>query len=465
MRTAVSRLLLAALPLAIPGLQAGAQGGPPLPNIVFIYVDDLGWRDLSVQGSRYYETPNVDRLATQGLRFAAAYSNAPNCAPSRAALLSGQYAPRTGIYTVGPADRGEAANRKLVPVENRVTLDLGVVTVAEVLSAAGYATGHVGKWHLGGPGFLPTNQGFQWAIGGDAAGAPPSHHYPYGRGERSLPGLEEGVAGEYLADRLTDEAIGFLERHRNGPFFLYLSHYGVHTPIQGRADLVAGYASKPGADGHDNPEYAAMIGAVDAGVGRLLEALDRLDLAANTMVIFYSDNGGFGPATSMAPLRAAKGSLYEGGIRVPLVIRWPGRVRAGTVTDVPVIGTDFYPTFLEMAGARPPVGQPMDGRSLLPLLTGGTLPERDLFWHFPAYLEADQSTMGPWRTTPVSVVRRGGYKLMHFFEDDRWELYDLDRDVAESRNLANERPAQVSALRTTLQAWWAETGAFLPRPK
>ena len=435
--------------------------GPP-PNIVLIYADDLGWRDLGVQGSRYYETPNLDRLATEGMRFTHAYSNAPNCAPSRAALLSGQYAPRTGIYTVAGADRGRAEARALIPVTNETELPLGTVTLAETLSDAGYATAHVGKWHLGGEGFLPEDQGFTWSVAGDHQGSPPSHFYPYVRGERYLRDLEEGVEGEYLADRLVDESIRFLEQERNEPFFLYLSHYSVHTPIQGKPELVEHYADKAPADGQGDPTYAAMVESVDEGVGRIVDTLERLELAENTIVIFYSDNGGFGPVTSMTPLRGSKGMLYEGGIRVPLLVRWPGHVEPGSVTDVPVIGTDFYPTLAEIAGADAG-SQVLDGVSLVPILEArGEPPTRDLLWHFPAYLQADRSVPGPWRTTPVSVIRRGSYKLLYFFEDDRQELYDLTLDESESRDLSLEMPELTSELRRALERWWSETEAFLP---
>jgi len=462
-RTAWLGTALLAVTCVTPACRASAPASRP--NILFIYVDDLGWRDLSVMGSEYYETPNVDRLANEGLLFTDAYANAPNCAPSRAALLSGQYGPRTGIYTVGSAARGQAENRRLVPVENRTTLDLAVVTLAESLRAAGYATGHAGKWHLGGNGHLPTDQGFDWAVGGDAGGSPPGYFFPWMRGDVSLPGLESGVEGEYLADRLTDEAIRFITTPRDQPFFMYLSHYSVHTPLQAKAELVDRYRDKPPATGHDNPTYAAMVQSVDEGVGRLLAALDEHGLADDTVVFFYSDNGGFGPATSMAPLRGSKGMLYEGGIREPLIVRWPGRVAAGSRTDVPVIGTDMYPTLLEMAGAAPPAGQVLDGTSFLPVLTAsGGLAERPLFWHFPAYLERDASVERgqPWRTTPVSAVRLGRYKLLWFFEDSRAELYDLDRDLSESRDLSQEMPDKAAELEALLLAWWAETGAFLP---
>ncbi|MEE2898451.1 MAG: sulfatase [Gemmatimonadota bacterium] len=435
----------------------------PPPNIVLIYADDLGWRDLSVQGSRYYETPNIDRLASEGMRFTNAYANAPNCAPSRAALLSGMYAPRTGIYTVGSAQRGREELRALVPVANETVLRLDVETIAEALSRAGYVSAHIGKWHLGSDGSLPKDQGFAWSIAGDQQGSPPGYFYPYETGDRYLRDLEQGVEGEYLADRLVDESIRFLEQHSGEPFFLYLSHYSVHTPIQGKADLIERYQDKPPADGQGNPAYAAMVQSVDDGVGRLITTLDRLGLTENTVVIFYSDNGGFGPVTSMAPLRGSKGMLYEGGLRVPLLVRWPGHVAPGSVTDTPAIGIDFYPTLMELAGATTGVGQPLDGMSLVPVIEGtGELPARDLFWHFPAYLQADRSVAGPWRTTPVSAIRRGHHKLLHFFEDDRWELYDLAGDESESRDLVLDMPELTNELQDGLRRWWRETGAFIP---
>lgn len=440
----------------------------PTPNLVLVYVDDLGWRDLGIQGSRYYRTPRIDRFASEGVRFTHAYANAPNCAPSRAALLSGTYGPRTGVYTVGSAARGRSALRKLVPAPNRTELDTTVVTLAEALRAAGYATGHVGKWHLGGPGHLPSDQGFDWSVGGDESGTPASYFHPYRNESRTIPGLDEGSSGEYLPDRLTDEAIRFLTEHKDGPFFLYLSHYSVHTPIQAKAELVSRYDGIPGADGHDDPVYAAMIESVDQGFGRLLDALDTLGIAEHTVVVFYADNGGFGPVTSMAPLRGSKGMLYEGGIREPLLVRWPGRAPAGAVVDTPVIGTDLYPTFLEMAGADRPPGVLLDGQSLVPLLAGdpagaAQLEGRPLFWHFPAYLERDASVPGPWRSTPVSAVRQGPHKLIHFFEDDRWELYDLVADPGETLDLAASRPRIAAELRATLEEWWSGTEAFLPR--
>ena len=433
------------------------------PNIILIYVDDLGWKDLGVQGSRYYETPNLDHLAAQGMRFTDAYANAPNCAPSRAALLSGQYAPRTGIYTVGAADRGPTEIRALVPVANQTELALDVVTLAETLAEAGYATGHAGKWHLGGEGFLPVDHGFEWSIAGDEQGSPPDYFYPYKRGERFLRDLEEGREDEYLADRLVDESILFIQREANNPFFLYLSHYSVHTPIQGKPEIAVRYIDKAGVDGQDNPTYAAMVQSVDEGVGRIIDTLDQLGLTENTVLIFYSDNGGFGPATSMVPLRGSKGMLYEGGIRVPLIVRWPGYVEPGSVTTESIIGTDFYPTLAEIAGVTLRSDHILDGSSFVPVLTEtGEIQPRDLIWHFPAYLEADRSVSGPWRTTPASAIRRGSYKLIHFFEEGRSELYDLTKDVSESDDLSLRMPEVAAELLTALMVWWEETQAFIP---
>ena len=454
----VSRVLL--LPV---GLALACTSGTRQPNIILIYIDDLGWRDLGVSGNQYVETPNIDALASEGLLFTDAYANAPNCAPSRASLISGQYTPRHGIYTVGSAARGRSRFRKLVPVRNKTALDLSVVTIAEALAPAGYTSGHVGKWHLGGEGNLPTDQGFDWSVAGNELGRPPSYFYPYGDSTRSVPGLRgSGREGEYLTDRLTDEAIRFIQEHRDRPFFLYLSHYAVHTPLQAKPELIEHYRAKPGDDRMD-PIYAAMVHSTDEGVGRVLDALDMLELSENTVVIFHSDNGGFGPATSMEPLRGSKGMLYEGGIREPLIIRWRGGIAPG-VSHKPVIGSDLYPTILALAGAAPPGGHTLDGVSLLPLLIQeGEFPaRRPLFWHFPAYLEADRSVPGPWRTTPAGAIRLGDYKLIEFFEDGRQELYNLREDIGEQHDLASRQPEKTRELLATLRAWRDAVNAPVP---
>jgi arylsulfatase A-like enzyme len=435
------------------------------PNFVLFYVDDLGWRDAGVLGSHYYETPNVDALAAQGMLFTNAYANAPNCAPSRASLLTGLYTPRHGVYTVNSAARGQARHRRLIPVVNRTDLDTGFVTIAEALQRAGYVTGHVGKWHLGGEGSLPTDHGFDWTVAGDSLGHPPSYFFPYANANRQLPHLgASGHEGEYLTDRLTSEAIDFIRANSERPFFLYLSHYAVHTPIRAKADLIDYYREKSGVDGHEDPTYAAMIHSVDESVGRILDVLDELGLTDNSVVIFHSDNGGYGPITSMAPLRGSKGMLYEGGIRVPLMIRWPSRVSPDSRSDIPVIGTDLYPTLCEIAGIKDVTRVAPDGVSLVPvLLQPDYLPARTLYWHFPAYLETYRGMTGPWRTTPASAVRVGNYKLITFFEDRRVELYDLAADIGERHDLSAEMPAKVAELRTELESWWDQVEAWIPK--
>ena len=442
----------------------GCAEAPAPPNIVLFYIDDLGWRDVGFMGSAYYETPNIDRLAERGIVFTQAYANAPNCAPSRASLLTGQYTPRHGIYTVGSPERGQARLRKLIPPPNTTALDTSFVTLAEALKTAGYATAHVGKWHLGGTGHLPTDQGFDVNVAGDAKGHPASYFYPYERGNSAVPGLQEGGHDdEYLTDRLTDEAIGFIETRADQPFFLHFAHYAVHTPIQAKDSLIEKYQQKPGDNAHNNPTYAAMIESVDESMGRVMSLLDERGLTENTIIVFFSDNGGYGPATSMAPLRGSKGMLYEGGIRVPLAVYAPGLLAEARRDDTPVIGTDLYPTLLAMAGVPLPPDQPFDGVSLRPLLLDATpLPPRALHWHFPAYLERYRDTPGPWRTTPAAAIRQGHFKLIEFFEDNRLELYNLHDDPGEQNNLAETMPNKTLELHALMQAWRADVQAPVP---
>jgi arylsulfatase A-like enzyme len=449
--------------LTLAGLLLGCGSREGQPNIVLIYVDDLGWRDVAFMGSRYYETPQIDRLAAGGTVFTAAYANAPNCAPSRASLLTGLYPPRHGIYTVGSPERGEASRRRLVPAPNETALDTGFVTIAEALRSAGYATAHVGKWHLGGEGSLPTDHGFDLNVAGDHRGHPPGYFAPYKRWDDQLPYLPgEPEPGEYLTDRLTEEALAFIEEQRAGPFFLYFAHYAVHTPHQAKDVLFEKYSQKPGSPEHNDPVYAAMIESVDESVGRIMGKLAELQLTERTVVFFFSDNGGFGPATSMAPLRGSKGMLYEGGIRVPFVAYWPGEIPPGRELGTPVIGTDIYPTLLEIAGGLEPA-QKLDGASLVPLLTGsGGLRPRPLHWHFPAYLEADRSTSGPFRTTPAAAARVGDFKLIEFFEMGTFELYDLRADIGEQINLVDSLPEAATRLRETMSTWRAAVGAVVP---
>ncbi len=448
------------------------------PNIVFILIDDLGWRDVGFMGSEYYETPNIDRLAGRGMVFTNAYANGPNCAPSRASLMSGQYTPRHGIYTVTPSNRGDSRDRKLQVRETETELDLEIVTVAEALRASGYTTASIGKWHLGGEGHLPTNQGFDVNVAGNSRGSPAGYFWPYERENNRgvvvrVPGLREGGEdGEYLTDRLTDEALRWMEQNAEQPFFLYMTHYAVHTPIQAKAEVEQKYRSKDGSNGQQNPRYAAMIESVDESVGRIVRKLDELGVADNTLLVFFSDNGGLGTMTSMEPLRGSKGMLYEGGIREPLIVRWPGHTAPGSVSDVAVIGTDFYPTLLEVSGAARP-DQPLDGLSIVPLLenvAGGranrsrapqAFADRALYWHFPAYLEGGRA-IGTWRTTPAAAIRRGDFKLLEFFEDGRLELYNLAVDVGEQNEISAFMPEKASELHALMQSWRESVDALVP---
>lgn len=439
-----------------------ARSGHKPPNVVFIFIDDMGWRDVGFMGSRYYETPHIDKIARQGMIFTNAYSNAPNCAPARACLMSGQYGPRHGVYTVNNSDRGPSKRRKLIPIENTTDLLSDIVTIAEALKPAGYVSASMGKWHLGtDPEVGPIGQGFDVNVGGFRAGHPPKGYFvPYGN-----PELPDGPPGEYLTDRLTDEALKFIEANKNNPFFLYLTHYAVHTPLQAKAELIKKYENKPGSGGQNNPKYAAMIESTDQGVGRIMDKLDALNLTDNTVVFFFSDNGGVRTITSNAPLRGGKGMLYEGGIREPMCVRWPGVVEAGSYCDTPIIGIDFFPTLLDIAGVRKSKGKLLDGKSIFPLLKGGhTLNRKALFWHFPAYLQgrAEGARDPYFRTRPAGAVRVGDWKLIEYFEDGALELYNLKEDIGEKKNLVNVKPEKTKELHDLMLAWRKAVNAPVP---
>jgi arylsulfatase A-like enzyme len=443
-------------------LTAAASYAQQRPNIILVLADDLGWKDLGCTGAEYYETPNIDAFAKTGMRFTQAYAGASNCAPSRACLISGMYGPRTGIYTVGRSDRGRAADRRLIPVTNRTKLDTGLLTLPRILQQNGYVTAVTGKWHLG-PN--PLQQGFDVNIAGGMNGHPSSYFSPY-----RLPSLSEGPEGEYLTDRLTTEAIRFMAAQKQQPFFLYLPHYAVHTPLQAPEGLVQQYRHKKPVNGQGNAVYAAMIESMDRNFGRLLKAVDSLGLGENTIIIFSSDNGGIRHVSSQSPLRAGKGSYYEGGIRVPLLVYWKGRVPAGAVCNSPVINLDLYPTLLDITGIRAP--ESLDGISIKKLwrTPEAGLPQRSLFWHFPIYLEsyagaADQSRDTLFRTRPGSAMRQGKWKLIEYFEDKALELFDLKKDPGETHNLAATNTQQARKMQDMLQRWRAQTHAGLPTPK
>ncbi len=429
---------------------------------MFILADDLGYTDLHCFGSQYYETPNIDRLAEQGMRFTS-FHQCQNCQPTRAALMSGQYGPRTGVYTVGGIDRFDWRSRPLRPVDNVIQLPLEKKTVAQALKSAGYATGMFGKWHLGeNEGHHPSQRGFDEAI------VSMGRHFEF----NTRPKVELADKNVYLADFLTGRAVDFITRHKDQPFFLYLPHYAVHSPYQAKPELVEHFKPKAAAGGHHDPTYAAMIASVDESVGSIMQVLEKLGLAENTVVIFSSDNGGVGgytregikkagDITDNAPLRSGKGSLYEGGTRVPFIVRWPGVVKAGTTCDVPAIHVDLFPTLLEMANAAPPEGYTLDGESLAPLFhdSGASLKREAIYQHFPGYLGAGGGT---WRTTPVATITMGRWKLMEFMEDKRLELYDLQTDVGESKNLAASEPDRAKEMLARLHAW--QTGIHAPMP-
>lgn len=436
--------------------------GTERPNIIFIVADDLGWTDLGISGSDYYETPAIDRLASEGMMFDNAYSAAANSAPSRACMMSGMYTPRHGIYTVSPSERGHASERKLIPVPNTDDLDTRFVTIAEALSAAGYRCGHIGKWHLGddADGTGPLAQGFDTNTGGDRAGAPYSYFYPYCLPDKSRchHGLSQGKPGEYLTDRLTDEAVKFIKESGEQPFFLHLAHFAVHTSLQAPEETIEKYRNKPAGKYHSNPVYAAMIEKLDDSVRRICDTVDSLGMADNTLIVFWSDNGGSEPVTDNWPLRGGKGTPYEGGDRVPLIIRWNGHTDPGTVSSVPVCGIDFFPTFISVAGADKVKG--LDGKDIFSLVSGKSS-RRDLFWHFPAYLESYTSDHG-FRATPYSSIRSGDWKLIHYYEDGSEELFDLSSDPGETENLSLTEPGIRKRLHRRLFRWLSKTNAPIP---
>lgn len=434
------------------------------PNFVIINIDDLGWTDLSFMGSQYYETPHIDQLANEGMTFSRAYAAASNCVPSRAALFSGQYAPRTGIYTVANSDRGPDEQRKLIPVENKLYLDEENLTITEILQENGYRTAHVGKWHISKD---PTRSGFDFNIAGFEAGNPSARGMGGYFSPFQNPHLEEGPEGQYLTDRLTDEAINFLQTVGDQPFFLNYAPYIVHTPIQPKPELQEKYENKVGSERHDNPGYAAMVETMDQNVGHLISYLKESGTFENTLLIFTSDNGGLHEISRQWPLRAGKGSYFEGGIRVPMIAVWPGVVEAGSFSDEPVSQIDLYPTFLEAAGIKRPEHKVLDGQSLMPLFLGEDLSGRALFWHFPIYLQA-YSDNNPdthdryFRTRPGSVILQYPWKLHEYFEDGRLELYNLELDIREETNLIEHFPGKADQLHEQLRDWRKKLNAPVP---
>ncbi len=431
------------------GAAARAQGDQP--NFVFILIDDMGWPDLGCYGNRFHETPNADRLAAEGMRFTNAYAACPVCSPTRASILSGQYPARVGITDFIPG-HWRPYEKLRVPINRQQYLPLENVTFAEALQTSGYTSGVFGKWHLGGRDHFPDKQGF------DTMGVLQGSHKKFKLfPETELPD------DPYLSEVLTDEAESFIEANQDRPFCLCLHHYAVHIPLQARQRLIEKYENKAKPDaGVNNAIYAAMVEHVDDSVGRVLDKLDELKLSDNTVVVFFSDNGGLrqrfdgdGPIVSTnAPLRDEKGTLYEGGIRVPMMVRWPGVVEAGSTNSAPVTSVDIYPTFLDMAGASKPAEQTLDGESLVPLLAQSGELERDaIYWHYPHYHHS----------SPAGAIRQGRWKLIEFYDDGRLELYDLENDIGEQVNLAERDSARAQTMQRNLAAWRESVGAEMPR--
>lgn len=445
------------------------------PNIIFFLVDDLGQRDIGAYGSTFYETPNLDKLAKEGALFTDGYAACPVCSPTRASLMTGKYPQRTGItdYIGAPATpQAWKRNTKLLPAPYADRLAHDEITLAEALKANGYATFFAGKWHLGPEGFWPENQGFDINMGGVDKGGPyggKKYFSPYGN-----PRLPDGPDGEHLCDRLATETNKFMEANKDRPFLAYFSFYSVHTPLMSRPDLEKKYVEKRaklgleakwGREGErdvrlvqEHAVYAGMVEAMDQAVGKVMAKVDELGLRQNTIVVFTSDNGGLstseGWPTSNLPLRGGKGWMYEGGIREPLLIRWPAVIKPGTTIAEPVTSPDFFPTFLEAAGAAMPAGHPGDGVSLIPLLKEGKKTSRTLYWHYPHY--------GNQGGAPATAVRRGDWKLIRWFEDDKWELYNLAEDLGETKNLAATHPEKVAELKAEMERLHKATGSLDP---
>ncbi|MCI0700435.1 MAG: sulfatase-like hydrolase/transferase [Planctomycetia bacterium] len=431
---------------------------------MLIVIDDLGQRDLGCYGSTFYKTPNVDKLAKEGLRFTDFYAACPVCSPTRASIMTGRYPQRMNVTDWIPG-RKDNTDQRLKRPAIRNELPLEEVTIAEALKKRGYITALMGKWHLGGKGFLPEDQGFDVNIAGDQTGTARSYFAPFENKLGKMPGLEKAEAGEYLTDRLALEAEKFIEKNKDKPFFLSLTHYAVHTPLRAKQAILDKYKVAPKAGSQSNPVYAAMVESMDEAVGRVLKKLDDLKLSDNTLVIFTSDNGGLattegGPtgATFNAPLREGKGFLYEGGVRVACIMKWPARIKAGTTTDELACSIDLFDTILEATvdpKNNPEVaGEKRDGWSLVPIFRGEKMKTRTLYWHYPHY--ANQGSR------PGGAIRHKEYKLIEYYEDGRRELFDVKKDISESRNLINELPAIAAVLTEELHKWRKEVGAKMP---
>ena len=430
------------------------------PNIVLIVADDLGWSDLSYMGSEYYETPNIDKLSKSGMTFYNGYASSANCAPSRATMLSGKYHTEHGIYTVTNSDRGSRKTRKIIPIETKTTLDLDFFVIPEMLKEMGYTNGHFGKWHLGDVGFHPEQSGFDVNIGGNRHGGPGGYFAPYPN-----PQLENEPKGEYLTDRIGDEVVKFIDINKENNFFAYVPFFSVHTPIQSKPDYQKKYSNKDSNEYHNRADYAGMIQSLDENIGKILDKIDALNLSENTLIIFTSDNGGIRAISNQYPLRAGKGSYYEGGIKVPMIFSWTGKIEAKTESYERVSNLDFYPTIKKLVGYNESID--LDGEDLTPIFKGEKLKKRELYFHFPVYLEPyrvqlDSGTDPLFRTRPGTVIIKDNWKLHHYYEDNKFELYDLEKDVSESENLSEINKEKKNELLIDLNNWRKTNNAPIP---
>jgi len=430
------------------------------PNIVLIVADDLGWSDLSYMGSEYYETPNIDKLSKSGMTFYNGYASSANCAPSRATMLSGKYHTEHGIYTVRNSDRGSRKTRKIIPIETKSTLDLDFFVIPEMLKEMGYINGHFGKWHLGDVGFHPEDSGFDVNVGGNRHGGPGGYFAPYPN-----PELENEPEGEYLTDRIGDEVVKFIDENKENNFFAYVPFFSVHTPIQSKSDYQKKYSNKESNDYHNRADYAGMIQSLDENVGKIMDKIDALNLSENTLIIFTSDNGGIRAISNQYPLRAGKGSYYEGGIKVPMIFSWKGKIEAKTESYERVSNLDFYPTIKKLVGYNESID--LDGEDLTPIFKGEKLKKRKLYFHFPVYLEPyrvqlDSGTDPLFRTRPGTVIIKDNWKLHHYYEDNKFELYDLEKDVSESENLSEINKEKKNELLIDLNNWRKTNNAPIP---
>ena len=492
--TARKHLVLITLIMAFAAFAVNAKPESNIakPNIVLFLIDDLGWADLGVTGSTFYETPNIDRLASEGVFFSDAYAANPVCSPTRASVLTGKYPSRIGLTNHSGSRGSMGPGHMLTPPEVKGNMPAGDTTLAEVLKQAGYSTAHIGKWHLQthhakGREHYPEANGFDLNIAGHKMGQPGSYYFPYTSKQHpstNVPDMDDGKPGDYLTDALTDKAIKFIEQQGEKPFFLNIWYYTVHTPIMPNKAKLKKYRKKAKAMGLDiqdkqgikdhqsmsrsvqsNESYACMVESMDENIGRILETLKRLKLEQDTIVVFLSDNGGLstGPGpnmpTSNLPLRTGKAWLYEGGIRSPLIIKLPGKVKAGLRSKEPVVSTDIYPTLLELAGLPLLPQQHVDGVSLNSLLDGGeqSLDREAIYFHYPHYHHIN--TMGP-----AGAVRAGDYKLIEVFETGKVELYNLREDIGESKNLAQQNPQLTAKLTKMLHDWRKQSGALMTTP-